>query len=167
VTGRPSIYTPELIDTICERITLGESMRSICRDEDMPAVSTIFKWLREVDGFSEQYTRAREQQADTYADEIVDIADETETVVKDMGGGTTAVVFDSTAVARNRLRMDARKWVAAKLKPKKYGDKQAIEHTGKDGGPIQTQTEVRPQLTREEWLATYVDAPARPAASSD
>jgi hypothetical protein len=57
------------------------------------------------------------------------------------------VVFDSTAVARNRLRVDARKWVAAKLLPKKYGDKVQQEVSGPDGGPIEVQT-VRVELVR-------------------
>lgn len=132
----------------------------------MPAISTVFRWLRLEEGFSEQYTRAKEEQADTLADEIVEIADEREGRAI-VAGEESVVVFDSTAVARNRLRVEARKWVAAKLKPKRYGDKQAIEHTGKDGGPIQTETAVRPAMTREEWLATYVDASARTPASGD
>lgn len=131
--ARPSDFTQEKADAICARLVEGESLRSICRDEAMPALSTVFKWLREAPGFSDQYARAKEEQADTLADEIVDIADEAETAVKDMGDGHTAVVFDSTAVARNRLRVDARKWVAAKLKPKKYGDKIQQEHSGNVG----------------------------------
>lgn len=51
-----------------------------------------------------------------------------------MDGEDVKVVFDSTAVARNRLRMDARKWVASKLKPKKYGDKLAL--AGDDESPL-------------------------------
>lgn len=117
--GRPSEFTQERADAICARLVEGESLRSICRDDEMPALSTVFKWLREAEGFSDQYTRAKEEQADALADEIVSIADESETTIKEGIG----VVFDSTAVARNRLRVDARKWVASKLKPKKYGDK--------------------------------------------
>lgn len=135
MTGRPSIWSQELADKICARLVEGESLRAICRDDEMPATSTIFKWLREVKGFSDQYTRAKEEQADTFADEIVAIADEADTVVKDMGDGLTAVTFDSVAVARNRLRVDARKWVASKLKPKKYGDKVEVDnrHSGSVG----------------------------------
>lgn len=96
----------------------------------MPAISTVFRWLRLEEGFSDQYARAKEEQADTLADEIVEIADEREGKAITADGAEVAVVFDSTAVARNRLRVDARKWVAAKLKPKKYGEKQAIEHSG-------------------------------------
>lgn len=137
-------FSQETADTICERIACGESLRAICADEALPAMSTVFKWLNEQQAFSEQYARAREAQAETLADEIVEIADEVCTTVRadkhntkaDDEDGNTDVVFDSAAVARNRLRVDARKWVASKLKPKKYGDKVTTEITGKDGGPI-------------------------------
>src|SRR5690606_772345 len=130
--GRPSDYCQEVADAICERLVNGESMRAICRDEDMPAISTVFRWLGLHPEFSEQYARAREEQAETLADEIVAIADEGEhKVIEEQGG--TVVVYDSAAVARNRLRVDARKWVAAKLQPKKYGDRQTVAHEGKIG----------------------------------
>ncbi len=105
--------------------------------------------------FTEQYVRAREAQADKMAEEILSIADEDCTMVRadkhgsrdEDGQGNTEVVFDATAVARNRLRVDARKWLASKMAPKKYGDKIQAEHTGADGGAIQvasTVTFVRP-----------------------
>jgi hypothetical protein len=112
-------------DLICERIANGESLRAICRDEEMPALSTVFRWLSLDTSFSEQYARAREEQADTFADEIVSISDEEATTVK-VDEEDVRVVFDATAVARNRLRVDARKWVASKLKPKKYGERQVL-----------------------------------------
>lgn len=133
--GRPSVYSDELADTICERIAMGESLRSICRDESTPAMSTVFKWLNENQVFSDQYARAREEQAETLADEIVDIADETHNDwdVNDKG----YEVVNSEAIARSRLRVEARKWVASKLKPKKYGEYTRNEITGKDGGAVQ------------------------------
>lgn len=73
--GRPSKYTKELADAICERLAMGESMRTVCIGETMPAMSTIFKWLRENDKFSEQYARAKQESADAMAEEILDIAD--------------------------------------------------------------------------------------------
>lgn len=139
--GRPSEFTQETADIICERIADGESLRSICADEDLPNKATVFRWLNAYKEFSDQYARAREEQAETLADEIVGIADEECTFIKggkgQDDGEEVEVAFDATAVARNRLRIDARKWVAAKLKPKKYGDKVTQEHTGADGGPVQ------------------------------
>lgn len=139
VFGRPTLYTQQLADEICERVANGESIRGICKADTAPAMSSIFKWLNEHKDFSEQYARAREEQAETFADEIVGIADEECTMVRadkhhgaksDDEDGNVEVVFDATAVARNRLRVDARKWVAAKLKPKKYGEKVEVTQKG-------------------------------------
>lgn len=139
--GRPTDYSIELTASICVRLAEGESLRSICRDDDMPSLATIFVWLGKHPEFVDQYARAREEQAETLASEIIDIADEECTMVKSSkhpsaakdGEDELEVVFDSTAVARNRLRVDARKWVAAKLKPKVYGDKIQQEHSGPNG----------------------------------
>ncbi|TXH58050.1 MAG: terminase small subunit protein, partial [Desulfurellales bacterium] len=81
--------------------------------------------------------------AEKMAEDILAIADEECTTVRaskhGMDGGADGmqeVVFDATAVARNRLRVDARKWLASKLAPKKYGDKVLNEVTGANGGAI-------------------------------
>lgn len=91
----------------------------------MPCMTTVFKWLREDEAFAQQYARAREDQADALADEIVAIADEAEVSAK-QDGEEIRLALDATAVARNRLRVDARKWVASKLKPKKYGERTTL-----------------------------------------
>lgn len=133
--GRPTDYTEELAADICVRLSEGESLKGICAGDDMPNRATVFRWLAVHEAFRDMYARAREEQADTLADEIVSISDEECTMVRadkhpgvkaDDEDGSLEVVFDSTAVARNRLRVDARKWVAAKLKPRKYGDKLAL-----------------------------------------
>jgi hypothetical protein len=125
MTGRPSTFTQEQADVICDRLVSGRSLRSICADADMPQCSTVMKWLERFPAFAEQYARARELQADTIFDEILHIADE------------TAHAQSSDDIQAARLRIDARKWMAGKLRPKKYSDK--IDHTlsGPDGQPIQ------------------------------
>jgi hypothetical protein len=144
--SRQTEYTEEIGLAICERIADGESLRQICADDNMPARSTVFKWLSENDKFSDQYARAREEQADTLADEIVGISDEECTMIRadkhpavkgEDEEGNLEVVFDSVAVARNKLRVDARKWVASKLKPKKYGDKVDVGIGNTDDKPLQ------------------------------
>lgn len=147
--GRHSEFSQGVADVICERLAEGESLRSICRDEEMPALSSVFKWLNEQVKFSEQYARAREEQAEALAAEIVAIADETEVTTK-MDGEDVRLTLDATAVARNRLRVDARKWVAAKLKPKVYGDKVTNEHTGAGGGPVQLVTKIQRTIVKPE-----------------
>lgn len=149
--GRPTDYTPELSDAICERLSSGESMRSISRDEDMPASSTMFKWLRIHPEFTEQYTRAKEECADAYAEEMADIADDgtNDWMEKhDKDGECIGYQLNGEHVQRSKLRIDTRKWLASKLKPKKYGDKLAVG--GPDGGSIPvsltsiTRTTVKP-----------------------
>lgn len=109
--GRPSDYTQETADAICERLADGESLRTICLSDEMPSRAAVFRWLGANDAFRDQYERARDAQADALADEITDIAD-----------GES----DNADPQRDRLRVDARKWVASKLKPKKYGDKTLV-----------------------------------------
>lgn len=133
--GRPDSYTEVVALAICERIANGESVRTICKDEHMPCAATVFKWLADESKatFTEQYTRARDAQADYYAEQIIQIADDgaNDTYVDDDGKTRT----DQDVIARSRLRVDARKWYASKLAPKKYGDK--IEHSGPgEGGAL-------------------------------
>lgn len=119
--ARPSELTQEVADSICERLIEGESLRSICRDEDMPSASTVCRWLSANEEFQEQYARARELQADSLFDECLEIADNT-----------------GQDVTRDRLKVDTRKWMAGKLRPKRYGEKVLNEHSGPDGQPIQS-----------------------------
>lgn len=110
--GRPSDYNDEAALQICERIADGESLKKICERDDMPARRTVYQWLAARQEFAHMYTRAREEQADTLADQITEIAD------------------TEPDTNRARVRVDARKWVAAKLKPRKYGERVELEHSG-------------------------------------
>lgn len=134
--GRPSSFTPELAAKICERLAAGESLLSICKDDDMPNRSTVQKWVvDDVQGFSGSYARARDTGLDVVAEEVIAIADEEPGT---LDNGAT----DSGFVAHKRLRFDARRWYLSKLAPKKYGERSAMELTGADGGPVQiTETE--------------------------
>lgn len=135
IIGRPTKYSEELASEICVRLSNGEPLRQICMEEGMPAQSSVYVWLTRFPAFTEMYARAREEQADTLADEIVAIADEMPMETTDKDGNTR---FDSAYIQWQRSRVDARKWVAAKLKPRKYGDRVALEGTT-DGAPIKTE----------------------------
>ena len=132
--GRPTVYSDTLAATICTRLAEGESLRKICADDDLPGISTVMGWLFDGkhDELSEQYVRARQAQAELRADEIIDIADDSsgDTTIDENGRETV----NHENIARSRLRVDGRKWVASKLLPKVYGDK--LQHTGDGGGPI-------------------------------
>ena len=132
--SRPTIYSDQLAKAICKRLAEGESLRAICGDEGMPVKSTVLGWLFDGahDDFSDQYTRARQAQAELLADEIVEIADDTaDDWTTDKDGKK---IVNHQYISRSRLRVDARKWVASKLLPKVYGDR--LQHTGEGGGPI-------------------------------
>jgi len=107
--GRPTIFTQEIADEICERLAHGETLRKMILDDHMPASSAIYRWLESNESFREQYAQARVKQADYYAEMIVDEA------------------FNSHDASIGRLRMDALKWAASKIAPKKYGDKIELE----------------------------------------
>jgi hypothetical protein len=130
-------FNQALADDICARVAeSSRSLANICKELGTN-VRNVYYWLNTNEEFRQQYARAKEDQADWLADEIVEIADETEhdTIEDDQGKKKPNMEW----IARSRLRVDARKWVAAKLKPKKYADKITNEHTGANGGPIQTQ----------------------------
>ena len=74
--GRPTIFSQELADEICERLADGESLKGICASPEMPNRSTVFRWLASNKDFCDTYARAREAQADVLADEILVIADD-------------------------------------------------------------------------------------------
>lgn len=122
--GRPTGYSIELAREICVRLAHGEPLVRMCKEEKMPTVSSVYVWLTQHKEFADMYAKAREDQADTLADEIIAIADESQndSYVDDNG----KVKTDWEVVGRSKLRVDARKWVAAKLKPRKYGDR--VDH---------------------------------------
>ena len=134
--GQPTKYSLELAETLCVRLGLGESLKKICSDEDMPSQSVVYLWLNKHPEFLEMYTRAREEQAETHADEIVSIADETPAIkeVRDKDGNVIDITLDSAYIAWQKQRIEARKWNAAKQRPKKYGDR--ITHGGDDDNPV-------------------------------
>ncbi len=134
--GRPSDYTKELAIEVCARLAEGQSMRKIAKDEHMPSVKTLFTWLGKHEEFLQQYEKAKAECADMYAEEIIEIADDSSNDyvdVQDENGATGATRLNTEHVQRSRLRIDSRKWVASKLKPKKYGDKIQQEITAPEG----------------------------------
>jgi hypothetical protein len=108
--GRPSTFTQAIADEICESIIEGKSLRGICAGDAMPNRSTVLRWLDENEDFAAKYARAREFQGDYMDDLILEAAEAT----------------DSENAPAQRVRIDAYKWRASKLKPKRYGDKTLV-----------------------------------------
>lgn len=136
-------FTQDIFDRICERIADGESLRGICQDDDMPSRVTVFKWLSQNPELANQYARAREAQADAIFDEILSIADDAANDWMERHGNEDAGwVANGEHIQRSRVRIDARKWMAGKLRPKVYGDKVLNEHSGPDGDAIPHRVQV-------------------------
>lgn len=136
--ARPSKYSKEVIDKICFLIaSTSKGLNKICEEnDDLPTFKTVFNWLQDEDKreFLQLYTRAREMQADTLADEIIEISDtERETTSRTEclnGDGSYTMASTSDNHNRTRQMIDARKWKASKLAPKKYGDKLDVTSGG-------------------------------------
>lgn len=107
--GRPSTYDPQIAARLCEQLAQGRALTTVAPELGV-GVRTVYQWMDAEPEFAQNYARAREDSADKLAGEIVDIADNTDE--------------DSNS---RRVRVDARKWVASKLKPKQYGERQQID----------------------------------------
>ena len=112
-------YTSEIADTICSRMSEGESLRAICRDPGMPSEGTVRGWaVRDVEGFAERYRAARQMLLEYWSDEIVAIADDGELDPRD-----------------RQIRTGVRQWLMSKLAPRRYGDK--LQLAGDPESPLQ------------------------------
>lgn len=165
--GRPTKYDEDLAHEIVHRLVGPpfRSLRSVCEDPDMPAVSTVLRWAIEDDntkpwhGFSEHYAQARRMQALIWAEETIEIADnESKDWHVDEDGN---LHIDREMVARSRLRVDTRKWVLSKVLPKVYGDKVSMEHTGPDGGPVHVAV-TRKVVGSKNRVAAYTNGNGKP-----
>jgi len=138
------VFDQRIADIICIGLSEGMSLRKMLKADTagvLPAQSTIYDWLLRYPEFAEQYARAREEQADTLADEIIDIADEQPEIVVVTDKRTGELIehkLDGAFLQWQKNRIEARKWTAMKLKPKKYGDKLGL-HGVEGAAPIATQ----------------------------
>ncbi|WP_412474605.1 terminase small subunit protein [Rhizobium sp. WW22] len=153
MTGRPSEFTSEIADEICERLAEGNSLRSICEADEMPSKTTVFRWLNAYPDFRDQYARAREVQADTLFDDILDIADDGQNdwmEKRNADGENIGWMENGEALRRSQLRIEARKWMAGKLRPKVYGDKLDIDLNSKVNFVINAKP-----MTEADWLKEH------------
>lgn len=128
--GRPTDYTPHLADVICARLAEGESLRSVCRDADMPDKASVFRWMRTHQEFCDQYTRAKQASADAMIEDMLDIADDGANDWMEKLNADGEIIgrqLNGEHVNRSRLRVDTRKWIAERMQPKKYGAKVSQE----------------------------------------
>ena len=129
---------------VLDGITDGKSLRQIARDGG-PKASTFLLWVGQNKTLAEQYARAIEIRSEMMAEEILEIADD---ATNDFMLAQTGLAFNHEHVQRSKLRVDSRKWILAKLQPKKYGDKIVQEHTGPNGKPLTPMTMSDEELER-------------------
>jgi hypothetical protein len=155
-TGRPSKYTPELAAEICERLSTGETMRQICRDEHMPHWTQVYEWLSRDDSLSLRVARAREAGYDALAEEALDIADTPRLGAKKVfssgseEGEDSMTVTEEDMLGHRKLQIETRLKLLACWNPKKYGNKVAVG--GDPGNPVQVEI----QSEADAYLATLL-----------
>ena len=124
--GRPTDYTVELAEKICERIAQGNSMRKVCRDDDMPAISSVFSWFRVHPEFAEQYARACSERSEAHHEGLMDLGDEALELAQYVDPKASNAVVQAV-----KLKADNLKWSMSKMQPKKYGEKLDVTSGGK------------------------------------
>ncbi|WP_375764222.1 terminase small subunit protein [Bradyrhizobium sp. Pha-3] len=132
-TGRPTAYTPEIATVILQRLTEGQTLRAVCRDESLPSESTVRTWAMDNrEGFGDRYKTAREIGYHAMADEVLELADDGRNDwIEQQGEGDQKIYkLNGEHVQRSRLRFDARRWLLSKALPKIYGDKVALSGDG-------------------------------------
>lgn len=140
-------YSQEIADKICARLAEGESLNAICKDEGLPAESTVRSWaLDDIQGFAAKYTRARELAYHKLADEIIDIANTpvlgVKTKINDKGETETT---EGDMIEHRRLQVDSRKWFLSKVLPKVYGDKLDMTVDATVKGSVSYQANIPPR----------------------
>lgn len=154
--------TREKVEEICALLEQGEPLAVICRRSDMPSVRTVYNWQDADQSVKDRFQQARDIGEDAIAADCLVIADDSS---GDYRVGEKGLLLDTDHIQRSRLRVDTRLKLLAKWNPRRWGERQALEHSGPDGGPIQTATQPIPPMSREEWIRTYVDSPEGPAVS--
>lgn len=131
--GRPTDFSRDIAGEICRRFAGGETLKAICATEGFPDPATVWRWRNANEDFRKDYERAREPHAEAMADEIVEISDDGTNdwmEQRDRAGEITGYSVNGEAIARSKLRVDTRKWRAAKYAPKQFGDKTDLSVSG-------------------------------------
>lgn len=139
--GRPSEFSDDAEDAILEVISRGGTVEEAALAANVSR-QTVHRWIQDDEAFRDKYARAREEQGDWFADKIAGYA-----------------LDEGREPADITARVNALKWLAAKRKPKVYGERVTQEHVGKDDGPIRAEVASDKELAR--WIALKLATGAR------
>jgi len=131
--GRPTDYSEELANKICAEITTGKSLTTVLKAEEMPGHTAVFSWLSKYPKFAENYARACRERTETLVEMGFDIANDARNDFMEdeyMKGKTPGYQLNGENIQRSKLRVDYIKWYAARMLPKKYGDKLDVTSEG-------------------------------------
>jgi hypothetical protein len=156
-TGRPSKYTPEIAQKMCELLSEGVPLREICRMEGMPYWRTVYLWIAKDESLSAHIARAREAGYDAMAEECLIIADTPKIGVKktfNSGAGEeedSMTVTEDDMLGHRKLQIETRLKLLAKWNPKKYGDR--VQLAGDAENPLKLEVETQADKMMEALLA--------------
>jgi hypothetical protein len=156
---RPSTYSKAVAAEICERISDGETLRAICRDDHMPSWRTVYNWREQVPAFAEQLAVARDMGFDAIAEDTIDMVDETPERTATMHGDKV----DAGHVAWQKNRVEQRLKLLSKWS-NRYSDKQSIQMSGSLALTTMTNDDIEAEIAR---LAAQVGHSALAATSVD
>lgn len=139
--GRASTYTEPIAQEICDRLSDGEPLRQICRDEKMPAWRTVYDWQTAHPAFATRIAHARELGEDAIAQECMLIADTPLLGIKTTSKATGMETVEADMIEHRRLQIDTRLKLLAKWNPRKWGDKLAVGGAS-DLPPVQSSLNV-------------------------
>lgn len=160
--GRPPIpKTEEVIETILALVVAGWSLKRICALEDMPSLPVFFRWLQADEVFRARYVRAKEDQADVFVEEMLEIADNNENDISIDPKDETKKRIEYANIQRAKLRVDTRRWIASKFKANKYGDR--VIHAGDEEAPLVTkEVSQSDRKILERFVQNYGDRAVKP-----
>lgn len=134
--SRPTVFTPEIGDELCRRLSTIGSLRRVCKDEDMPTDDRVRLWVASNEEFARAYARAKSAGIDALVEEGLDIADDGTNDWNEKANADGEKVgwqLNAEHIQRSKLRTEYRRWLAERMEPKKYGVRQAIDHSSADG----------------------------------
>ncbi len=125
--GRPTDYTREKANEICNQLSEGISLRTVCLSNNMPDKATVFRWLRDYKEFHDQYAHAKEESTNAQHEVLEDLGDQAIKLAQSVDSKASGAVVQAV-----KLKADNLKWLMSKMKPKKYGEKLDMTTNGKD-----------------------------------